>query len=101
MSNNFIEEILGMKVQSNKPLITKIGKLSHFDTDHKMSHFEAEIEEPSQKPSKQNKSSQMIKVIKGASSSQCQESNEDFPNYEVDMIPKFLQKSDNVKNLDR
>ena len=88
MSNNFIEEILGMKVhQTNKALITKKGKLNHFDTDHKMSQFENELEE-SYKP---NKPKTQLKNIKGSTvPSFCSESNEDFPNYEVDMIPKFL-----------
>lgn len=85
MSNSFIEEILGMKVHSNKALITKKGKLNHFDTDHKLSQFENEVEE-SYKPSK---SKTQVKSIKG-STVPCSESNEDFPNYEVDMIPKFL-----------
>ena len=60
--SSFIEEILGMKVQSNKTLITKKGKLNHFDTDHKLSQFENDLEE-SFKPSK---SKPPVKSLKGA-----------------------------------
>jgi hypothetical protein len=87
MSNNFIEEILGMKVQSNKPPYSKKGKLNHFDTDHKPTPFEHDPEE-SYKPTKPPKP--LLKSLKGTTPSFGTESNEDFPNYEVDMIPKFL-----------
>ena len=60
--SSFIEEILGMKVQSNKTPITKKGKLNHFDTDHKLSHFENDLEE-SYKPTK---SKPLLKSLKGS-----------------------------------